>query len=208
MADLEKLKAEVAKLKVENEALRKTSAQENKWAREEAMRVTLAAFVKGLRPEISQQLQYFPPQSFSEAIEMAARVENAQRQSPFSCAVGSVKGVQCQEEASSASTLAVKKVGNCFQCSQSGHFARNCPQRKSQESATRRGIQRPVRSGNRVTQLTCFVCGQQGHFARDCARRATQAGVRACQCTNFLEEPASPKGNGPTGAPPAGPSRI
>lgn len=50
-----------------------------------------------------------------------------------------------------------RQPGTCFQCNVKGHYARDCPQRRQQNTTTRA-----------VFQGKCFQCGQWGHRAAGC----------------------------------------
>lgn len=178
------------------------AAAEMEWARKQAMQVTQAAFVKGLRGEIGLPLRYQSPSSFNQAVEMATRIEDAQSQVPYPMEDRAVQGTS-REEGKAHTTAAVVGI-ICYRCQQGGHLARDCP-KKGLPSAQNTSIQRQWEGGKPKLKGSCFVCGQAGHFARNCAKRANPAKICVCQHAEIGKESA-PKGNGPSGAPPAGPN--
>lgn len=56
----------------------------------------------------------------------------------------------------------------CFRCSRSGHFARDCKESGSVNSATFSRGGRGGRDGVNDRETNCYKCNRSGHIARDC----------------------------------------
>uniref|UniRef100_T1HCG6 CCHC-type domain-containing protein n=1 Tax=Rhodnius prolixus TaxID=13249 RepID=T1HCG6_RHOPR len=184
---------------IPNEAM---SMLEMEWARKQALQVTLAAFMKGLRGEIGLPLRYHPPNSFKEAVEAATRIESAQSQVTYQSEVRAVQEGRREGERRYPATTTGGLT--CFRCQQKGHCARECLRGRPQPSQAR-NLQRRPNDAKPKFQGNCYVCGQSGHLARNCARRATQVKVCVCQQPNIEQDP---KGRGPMGGPPTGPESF
>ena len=98
-----------------------------------------------------------------------------------------------REQEETAAAQEPKKKGACFICSDSGHYAPDCPNKKEkkpaapykggpsgyyQRGATNTGyqkspyFQKPRQDGPTIAERkqnsNCYHCGQQGHWASDC----------------------------------------
>uniref|UniRef100_T1HSC6 CCHC-type domain-containing protein n=1 Tax=Rhodnius prolixus TaxID=13249 RepID=T1HSC6_RHOPR len=172
------------------------TAEQSRYAREQAEQVLLAAYVKGLRGEPGLQLQYHPPTNFQDAVATAARIELAKAQ------VRMANQEVCAVQGLSGNETRFSRRGPCFKCREDGHAAKDCPGiQPGPESGS--PSKRNARKGKRGA---CFVCGQQGHFARECPRRSNAANV--CSCNSGVAELQAPNGKGPVEAPSTGTTRT
>lgn len=174
--------------KLGEQASPKTSSpEEATWARGHFDRVVMAAFIKGLKPEIRLQLQFEPPATFQDAVSKATRVSQALADDP------TTKEVWAVQQRDGRSRTRTPRNDLCYRCQQSGHFARECPGQRAPKPRWERGRTRVA------DKDFCFVCGSKEHFARACPKRATRA-INSCQ-----EKPQNkdPKAGGSTEAPPS-----
>lgn len=97
--------------------------QASDWGRDILDKVSLAAFIKGLRSDIRLPLEYNPPLTLGEAIQRAARIELTHK-SVMKCK--SVFRVPCDEDTPRDQRGSKAEALNCYTCGRRSHFARDC----------------------------------------------------------------------------------
>lgn len=162
------------------------SVEEASWARVHYENIVMAAFIKGLRPDIRRQLQFDPPSTFEGAVNKASRVGEALADDSPVQEVWAIRRDQSSNDR--MDQRPPRHETKCYRCYKTGHFARECPRPRPAKTQSERDFK----------QSGCFVCGSKGHFARACPRRATTTAVNASE---EFEKLNSPKATGSMCAP-------
>lgn len=130
-------------------------------------------FLVGLPPAVSRQLRATDSaKSLDRALERAQvlmMIQEEEQAAPVQTKDGVVQKLEKQvatlsdQVAALTTSLTQQQSGlkiwtvRCFNCSQTGHVKRDCPNQSNTDRSRR-----------------CFACGQLGHIARDCQVRLTR----------------------------------